>query len=190
MEKEALIEAFLLVWSAYLWHTIHHSRLDYSLDPSLYGLLTTKLHVALGVVIGLLVNMPSRCGMPLMGQVMLGAYTVRNFYHLRRMRATFAWKKLKAPSPFRSSMMRQQVQLHLGIATTCMLLRQTGIDVSLSDSPSSFMWTRWHLARADLVAVLAAATFLLGIQQLALPPLSKKQKATFKEWQLFRDRNG
>ena len=40
--EERVLCLWLALWSARVWYKIHHGHLDYSTDPSMCGLLTTK----------------------------------------------------------------------------------------------------------------------------------------------------
>ena len=39
-------------WCTFVWYKLHYRRLDYSTDPSMCGLTSSRVHMALGVAIG------------------------------------------------------------------------------------------------------------------------------------------
>jgi hypothetical protein len=190
------LNASLIILCLTVWRQIHHSRLDFSLDPSVIGLASSKWHLALGLLIGVLLQ--RNASLLVLGIILLIAYTVRNFYHLARMRATFAWVGQRAPSPFRSSMVRQQTQLHVGIGAGGLLVhvlawlfREYLLRWEALQSQNGWITSTPTpgpgVTPLRVVAVLCIVSLVLAIVQLMHAPLSVAQRSQFKRWQQYRD---
>jgi len=162
MFEEILLCTWLISFSATVWYRIHHHRLDYSTDPSLCGLWTTKAHVAIGVIVGAL---SVTSAVPWVGYTLFLLYSLRNFKHLRNMNRVFGFKRRTAPGVLRSSMVRQQVQLHVGIG------------VSRCSAAGLF-----HAEQTWFLRFVCLFTLAIGLAQLRQPPLADDERSRFKKW--------
>ena len=184
-------ELFLVIWCLYVYRGIVHNNLDFSLDPPrLYALPTSRFHTALGVVIGsLLLRVgiwPTRVAL-----VLWAAYTLRNFKHLRSLRARFAAQSRACPSVWRSSMVRQQMQLHAGIGFGGLLHQLVALwrnPVLAHSVPSTAVlnW-EWLGLQSDPRAMLFAlcgVSLYIGLVQLSQTPIPGEEKRAFvQRWE-------
>ena len=166
--EQVFLCVLLILCSAWVWCRVHYGRLDYSTDPSLCGLWTTKVHVALGVLVGALTVGDTSSGPTTLGWGVFALYTVRNLKHLRNLNRVFASVQRASPGVLGSSMTRQQVQLHLGLG-----LGRLGGSALVAMRPAS----PWPLRS------LLAFTAVIGFAQLAQAPLPEKTRAQFAVWQ-------
>ena len=183
-----MTELFLVLWCLYVYRGIVRDNLDFSLDPPrLYALSTSRLHTALGVAVGSIMLRvgvwPTRVALAL-----FVAYTLRNFKHLRSLRVRFAAQHRARPSVWRSSMVRQQMQLHIGIGLGGLLhqLRALWRDPALTHSLPSTAVLNWEWLglQSDprtMLFALCGISLYIGVVQLAQDPIPAEEKRAFVE---------
>ena len=180
LTEEVVECSLLVVWCTFVWYQIHHRRLDYSTDPSMCGLTSSRVHVAVGVVVGSLtpstyVLAEATVGWTLLalGWALFVSYTVRNLKHRAKLRAGFEAAQKPPPSTWYSSMTRQQMQLHvgIGIGRACAV-----IGCLASGDVQPFPPLLWPLR------VLCFFSLAIGGVQLSMPPLPEDARSTFAEW--------
>ena len=164
----------------FVWHRIHFRRLDYSTDPGMCLLLTTKVHVALGAAIGVvtastLVAIDAAIGWILLviGWSLFLLYTVRNYKHVRKLRAGFVAARKASPSAWYSSCTRQQVQLHVGMAFGRLCAVVISVAGTAAEPVPALLWP---------LRALSVFSLLIGVRQLSLPPLPENARDDFARW--------
>ena len=96
-------------------------------------------------------------------------YTVRNYKHVRKLRAGFAAAQKAAPSAWYSSCTRQQLQLHAGIGVG----RLCTVVVSAAEPLPAHLWP---------LRALCVFSLVIGVRQLSLPPLPENARHDFARW--------
>eukprot|EP00931_Biecheleriopsis_adriatica_P091563 TRINITY_DN65447_c0_g1_i1.p1 TRINITY_DN65447_c0_g1~~TRINITY_DN65447_c0_g1_i1.p1 ORF type:complete len:193 (-),score=17.14 TRINITY_DN65447_c0_g1_i1:21-599(-) len=168
-----LLNGFLICWCFYVYWGIHFRRLDYSRDVSFFGFGVTvnersRIHLAIGILAGMLWSVHGNTPCLLSGSALILLYTARNFKHLRILNSGFAVLGKPSPGIWRSSMMRQQMQMHMGLGVGGLL---ASAEVFLSTRPIDP--THWPLR------ALCMCSLVLGAFTLCLPPVPEDAKREF-----------
>ena len=171
---ELALHAALSAWCLFAYWQIHHRRLDYSWDRSFLGFPSargavvneaSRAHVAIGAVVGAL-RLAGGARAAHAAHALAALYTLRNFKHARSLNRRCDRRGVARPGLLRSSMARQQLQLHLGVGVGGGAVQMLGLGQHAAEIPGD-----------RVLRALCLCSLALGAAQLSLGPVPERERS-------------
>ena len=173
----------LAAWCFFAYWQIHHRRLDYSWDRSFLGFPAapsgvaneaSRVHVALGAVAGALRLASGHAAHA--AHALVAFYTLRNFKHARSLNRRCDKRGVARPGLLRSSMARQQLQLHMGLGLGGAAVQAAQAVFELLKPSVRHHHQQVHEPGDWALRMLCLCSLALGAAQLSLDPVPERER--------------